>query len=246
MTDKEKFGQALLTLRKEKNMSQKELAARLNVTPAAVSKWEHGQNYPDITMISTIAGIFEVSCDALLQPDKILNPQAYDEASPEIANIATTASTAQSESNTPADELTHPETNTHVGELTHSVTATQSIFRRKWLPVFLALTLLLTVSSFGLYKLYAKANASPFEIISTRSTETVTNEFIYEVAVLCQGEPESEEINEYCLELRELYESGEFGTTAFPTMKVLFYTDVEAVGSFEEGRAVLVTYLYFE
>ncbi len=212
MIDKEKFGQALLLLRKQKNMSQKELAAQLNVTPAAVSKWEHGQNYPDITMISSIAEIFEVSCDDLLQPEKILEP----------------------------------EPDNHSTELTQLVTVQKRSFLKKWSPVLIVLTLLLTVSCTGLYTLFVKANASPFEIISTRSTQTVLGESIYEVAVLCQKEPMSEEITEYCMELQEAYKEGTFGSTPFTTMKVLFYTDSEAVSSFEESSAVLVTRLYFE
>lgn len=48
------FGQRLQNFRKKKNMTQGEFAERLGVTGQAVSKWENGQSYPDITLIPTI------------------------------------------------------------------------------------------------------------------------------------------------------------------------------------------------
>lgn len=235
MIDKEKFGQALLLLRKQKNMSQKELAAQLNVTPAAVSKWEHGQNYPDITMISSIAEIFQVSCDDLLQPEKILDPEQDNETLFEVAStqVIDDSVTVQGHNNRPT-------------ELTRPVTASKHSVLKKWSPVLVVLALLLTISCVSFYTLFTKTDASPFEIISTRSTQTVLGESIYEVAVLCQEDPMSEEVTEYCMELQEAYKEGTFGSTPFTTMKVLFYTDSEAVSSFEESSAALVTHLYFE
>ncbi len=51
------FGKRLQQLRKEKGLTQEELARRLGVSGQAVSKWENGQSYPDITSIPTIATI---------------------------------------------------------------------------------------------------------------------------------------------------------------------------------------------
>lgn len=53
----EGFGKRLQTLRKQKNMTQEEMADRIGVTPQAVSKWENDQSYPDITLIPTVATI---------------------------------------------------------------------------------------------------------------------------------------------------------------------------------------------
>ena len=57
MEDKSTLGKFIQTKRKELGLSQKELAKALYVTESAVSKWERGISYPDITMIS---GICEV------------------------------------------------------------------------------------------------------------------------------------------------------------------------------------------
>lgn len=76
---KEQFGILLTTLRKKNGISQKEMAERLSVSTSAVSKWEHGKNLPDMTMLGSIAETFQVSCDELLNPEKTLERLANAE-----------------------------------------------------------------------------------------------------------------------------------------------------------------------
>ena len=47
----EQTGLKIRDLREKKGMTQRELAASLGVTDAAVSKWERGKNFPDITLL---------------------------------------------------------------------------------------------------------------------------------------------------------------------------------------------------
>ncbi|MBR2042091.1 MAG: helix-turn-helix transcriptional regulator [Oscillospiraceae bacterium] len=61
MTDKKTFGSFIKAKRTEKNFSQKELAEMLFVTEGAVSKWERGISYPDITLISDICKVLDIS-----------------------------------------------------------------------------------------------------------------------------------------------------------------------------------------
>ena len=61
MTDKKTFGSFIKVKRTEKNYSQKDLAELLFVTEGAVSKWERGVSYPDITLISDICRVLEIS-----------------------------------------------------------------------------------------------------------------------------------------------------------------------------------------
>lgn len=56
----------LTELRKQRGMTQLELAERLNYSDKAVSKWERGESLPDITVIKTIADLFEVTVDYLI------------------------------------------------------------------------------------------------------------------------------------------------------------------------------------
>lgn len=60
------FGENLKNLRKQKGLSQEELAERLHVVRQTVSKWEKGLSVPDADLLIRIAEIFEVSVSALL------------------------------------------------------------------------------------------------------------------------------------------------------------------------------------
>ena len=61
MTDKKTFGSFIKDKRTEKNYSQKDLAEQLFVTEGAVSKWERGVSYPDITLIPDICRVLDIS-----------------------------------------------------------------------------------------------------------------------------------------------------------------------------------------
>lgn len=64
---KQTFGNIIVSLRKEKGMTQFELAEKMGVTDKAVSKWERDLSFPDISSIPKLAEIFEVSVDDLMQ-----------------------------------------------------------------------------------------------------------------------------------------------------------------------------------
>ena len=70
-----KFGEKLQKLRKEKGMSQEELAARLHVSRQAVSKWENDQGYPETEKMLMIGNIFSVTMDYLLKDEGGDQPQ---------------------------------------------------------------------------------------------------------------------------------------------------------------------------
>ena len=64
---KQTLGMMISSLRKEKGMTQLELAEKMRVTDKAVSKWERDLSFPDINSIPNLAEIFEVSVDDLMQ-----------------------------------------------------------------------------------------------------------------------------------------------------------------------------------
>ena len=69
--DKEKFGEFITELRKEKGMTQRELAEKLFVSDKAVSKWERGQSLPDITMLNPLADALGITAAELLNCGKL-------------------------------------------------------------------------------------------------------------------------------------------------------------------------------
>lgn len=69
--DKSKFGEFIYKLRKEKGMTQKELAEHLHVTKQAISKWECGNSYPDIEMFESLAEALDISIYELFNGEKL-------------------------------------------------------------------------------------------------------------------------------------------------------------------------------
>lgn len=69
--EKEKFGRFVSSLRKELGMTQKDLAERLCLTDKAISKWERGLSFPDISMLEPMAEIFNVTVVELLQGERL-------------------------------------------------------------------------------------------------------------------------------------------------------------------------------
>ena len=79
------LGKKISELRKEKGITQEELAERLGVSPQAVSKWENDLSCPDIMLLPELAKLFDVTIDELfsvtpkkktelLSPEKRKNP----------------------------------------------------------------------------------------------------------------------------------------------------------------------------
>jgi transcriptional regulator with XRE-family HTH domain len=68
--EKEKTGQLISELRKEKGLTQKQLADALNVTDKAVSKWERGLSFPDISMLEPLSDLLGVTIMEILAGER--------------------------------------------------------------------------------------------------------------------------------------------------------------------------------
>ena len=66
------FHEKLQELRKQKGLTQEELAERLYVSRTAISKWESGRGYPNIDSLKAIAKFFSVTIDELLSGEELL------------------------------------------------------------------------------------------------------------------------------------------------------------------------------
>lgn len=62
-------GKKIAALRKEKGMTQDDIAEKLNVSPQAVSKWENDISYPDIMLLPKIAQLLDTTVDDLLSSE---------------------------------------------------------------------------------------------------------------------------------------------------------------------------------
>ena len=66
------FNEKLQRMRKQKGMTQEELAKKLYVSRTAISKWESGRGYPNIDSLRAIAKCFSVTLDELLSSEELL------------------------------------------------------------------------------------------------------------------------------------------------------------------------------
>ena len=81
MLSSSELGRSLEKIRNSKNLSQVEVGDKIHVSPKTLSKWEHGDCYPDIQSIESLAELYGVSLNDLLNknPDDYLkkfNPNA--------------------------------------------------------------------------------------------------------------------------------------------------------------------------
>ena len=73
--NQQKLGELIYDLRKEKNMTQKQVADLMNISDKTISKWERGLGYPDVSLLPELANLFGVSVDNLLSGEIKINQQ---------------------------------------------------------------------------------------------------------------------------------------------------------------------------
>lgn len=76
--NQEKIGKFIKTLRKEKKLTQSELATKLGVTDKSISNWENGKNMPDLSLFKLLCEILGITINDLISGEK-LNKDNYQE-----------------------------------------------------------------------------------------------------------------------------------------------------------------------
>ena len=69
--DSKSCGSFICELRKEKNLTQKEVAEKLNVSDKAISRWETGKGFPDVNSLMGLSELFNVTVNELLAGKRI-------------------------------------------------------------------------------------------------------------------------------------------------------------------------------
>lgn len=77
--EQEKVGKFIAKLRKENNLTQQELADKLNLTDKAVSKWENGRCLPDVYFLKLLSEIFHVTVKEILNGERDFKKKEIDE-----------------------------------------------------------------------------------------------------------------------------------------------------------------------
>lgn len=74
-----RIGENIRRLRRQRDLTQEEVAAHLGISFQSISKWEREDGYPDITMLPSLANYFGISVDELIGMDEISRSERYDE-----------------------------------------------------------------------------------------------------------------------------------------------------------------------
>ena len=80
--NQEKIGKFIAKVRKEKNITQKELAMKLNITDRAISHWENGRSMPDAGIMLELCKLLDINVNELLSAKKIIK-ESYNEQAEE-------------------------------------------------------------------------------------------------------------------------------------------------------------------
>ncbi|CCV63597.1 Transcriptional regulator [Alteracholeplasma palmae J233] len=83
--DNKRISELLRSLRKAKGYTQQQVADALHISPKTVSKWENAEGIPDITIISSVAELYEITIDELLK-GKIQQEQKEPKKTPRLFN----------------------------------------------------------------------------------------------------------------------------------------------------------------
>ena len=73
------IGEKIRKLRRDRNLTQEEVASHLGISFQSVSKWERGDGYPDITLLPALANYFGVTVDELLGMNELSAREWYEE-----------------------------------------------------------------------------------------------------------------------------------------------------------------------
>ena len=76
--NQEKIGKFIAKVRKEKSMTQQELAKKLNITDRAISHWENGRTMPDAGIMLELCKLLDINVNELLSAKKIIK-ESYNE-----------------------------------------------------------------------------------------------------------------------------------------------------------------------
>ena len=82
--DQEKIGKFISQCRKEKKLTQAQLAEKLNVSDKSISRWENGKTMPDISLFEPLCEILDISIIELLKATRLNNKKETNKISAEV------------------------------------------------------------------------------------------------------------------------------------------------------------------
>lgn len=177
--DKEAFGTFLSQLRKEKGMTQKDLAQQLFVSDKAVSKWERGLSLPDVTLLQPLTDLLGVTISELLRGQRI--PQEESITAQEADRLVSGALHLSTREQAERREIRRRWV---LGYVLAALLGALEMLSLWKLTDYMAddfasmlLTPLLLAAIFGLYFCFLPGNSFPLSMTKTRSIFTAMGSF---------------------------------------------------------------------
>ena len=225
------LGKLIKTLRKEKEMTQENLASRLGVTISAISKWETGKNSPDIAMLQTLSEVLEISLEELYTPEEALLSRSSKSLSTKVTNM--TASTL-------AEDTSETDTDTSESSKVTQVKSTKGFCKYRGIllaiGVLLGITLICTTGYLIKVK-NEKLNIRPY---AYRIAEDEQCGEVYEAACLYSGNLETLTHDDpYIAQLSTAWKSNEYVEETIIIMKVSFYSNEEQASNWSTPQKVI-------
>ena len=85
--DQVKTGRFIKALRKEKNLTQREIAESLNISEKTVSKWETGNGLPEVSLMLPLCQLLEISVNELLSGERLDEKRYFEKAEQNIMSL---------------------------------------------------------------------------------------------------------------------------------------------------------------
>lgn len=89
MLNTQKTGNLIASIKKEQNRTQQDLANELGVSSAAISKWERGIGFPDVSLIEPLATSLGITIAELFKGERIENTNEYETLLSDVVKVST-------------------------------------------------------------------------------------------------------------------------------------------------------------
>lgn len=224
------LGKLIKTLRKEKNMTQEDLASKLGVTISAISKWETGKNSPDMTMLQKLSEILRVSLEEIYNPENTLSRLA-------------SCNSQKTNPPVPKQQADISETNMEAIDTAKEVTPNKpSGTLRKYKGIVLSIAILLILVSVGftISSLKAKSKELNIRSYACRIAEDEHCGTVYETACIYSGDLESlTQEDPYIQQLSTAWKNNTDIEETVIILKVSFYSSEEQAQNWDTPQKVI-------
>lgn len=126
------IGETIKRLRKQKDMTQEQLAEYLDISPQAISRWEINSTLPDITLIPRLANIFEVTTDMLLGVDIDAKDKRIEAIRQEASNYIYKKQCDEAEKLLRTALKEYPNNYSLMNDLASTISLKTSFYNRNW------------------------------------------------------------------------------------------------------------------